>query len=107
MAAVPIIALMALFKNWGKIYRIPKVQIFFSRIPTVGNLINKTAAMVSFRILALLLQANVRVATALEIAAKSANHVEFEEFFLARARSYRRRLVHAGKLSSWKATAWG
>jgi type II secretory pathway component PulF len=38
--------------------------------------------MVSFRILALLLQANVRVATALEIAAKSANHVEFEAFFL-------------------------
>jgi type IV pilus assembly protein PilC len=83
VAALPIIALVALFKNWGKIYRIPKVQILFSRIPTVGNLINKTAAMVSFRILALLLAANVRVATALEIAAKSANHVEFEQFFLA------------------------
>jgi type II secretory pathway component PulF len=82
MAAVPIIALVALFKNWGKIYRVPKVQIALSRIPTVGNLIKKTAAMVSFRILALLLQANVRVATALEIAAKSANHVEFEAFFL-------------------------
>lgn len=82
MALVPIVALVALFKNWGKLYRIPRVQIFFSRVPTVGNLINKTAAMVSFRILALLLQANVRVATALEIAAKSANHVEFEEFFL-------------------------
>lgn len=82
MAAVPIIAILALFKNWGKIYRIPKVQIFLSRIPTVGNLITKTAAMVSFRILALLLQANVRVATALEIAAKSANHVEFEAFYL-------------------------
>jgi type IV pilus assembly protein PilC len=82
MAAVPIIGLVALFKNWGKIYRIPKVQIFLSRIPTVGNLIKKTAAMVSFRILALLLHANVRVAAALEIAAKSANHVEFEEFYL-------------------------
>jgi len=82
MAAIPIIALIAFFKNWSKIYRIPKVQMFLSRIPTVGNLIKKTAAMVSFRILALLLQANVRVATALEISAKSANHVEFEEFFL-------------------------
>jgi type II secretory pathway component PulF len=82
MAAIPVVALMALFKNWGKIYRVPRIQMFFSRIPTVGSLINKTAAMVSFRILALLLQANVRVATALEIAAKSANHVEFEEFFL-------------------------
>jgi type II secretory pathway component PulF len=82
MAAIPIIAVVALLKNWGKIYRQPKIQIFFSRIPTVGALITKTSAMVSFRILALLLAANVRVATALEIAAKSANHVEFEEFFL-------------------------
>ncbi|MBU3665529.1 MAG: type II secretion system F family protein [Chthoniobacterales bacterium] len=83
MAAVPIVALLALFKNWGKIYAIPQVQRFFIRVPTVGNLIRKTAAMVSFRILALLLQANVRVATALEIAGKSSNHVEFEEFFTA------------------------
>jgi len=82
MAAIPIIGLVALFKNWGKIYRIPKVQMTLSRIPTVGNLITKTAAMVSFRVLALLLQANVRVPTALEIAAKTANHVEFEEFYL-------------------------
>ena len=82
MAAVPIIAIVALLKNWGKIYRIPKIQIALSRIPTIGALITKTAAMVSFRILALLLQANVRVATALEIAAKSANHVEFEDFYL-------------------------
>lgn len=82
MAAIPIIALVALFKNWGKIYRVPKIQIALSRIPTIGNLITKTAAMVSFRILALLLAANVRVATALEIAAKSANHIEFEQFYL-------------------------
>ena len=81
-AAIPLVLIFLLIKNWGKIYRVPKIQIFFSRIPTVGKLITKTAAMVSFRILALLLQANVRVAMALEIAAKSANHVEFEEFFL-------------------------
>lgn len=83
MAAVPIIGLVALFKNWGKIYAIPKVQVFFSRLPTVGSLITKSAAMISFRILALLLQANVRVVTALEIAGKSSNHVEFEQFFRA------------------------
>jgi type II secretory pathway component PulF len=82
-AALPLIALYAVFNNWGKIYAIPRVQIFFSRLPTIGNLIKKTAAMVSFRILALLLQANVRVVTALEIAAKSSSHVEFEKFFLA------------------------
>jgi type II secretory pathway component PulF len=39
--------------------------------------------MVSFRCLALLLQANVRITTALEIAAKSSNHIEFERFFLS------------------------
>lgn len=83
IALVPVLAIVALTKNWSKIYRVPKIQLFFSSIPTVGNLIKKTSAMVSFRVLALLLQANVRVATALEIAAKSANHVTFEGFFLA------------------------
>lgn len=83
VAALPIIGLVVLFKNWGKIYRVPNVQIFFSRIPTIGSLITKTSAMVSFRVLALLLAANVRVATALEIAAKSANHIEYDRFYLA------------------------
>ncbi len=83
LALLPIVAVILVFKNWGKIYAIPKVQIFFSRIPSLGKLITKTAAMVSFRVLSLLLHANVRVVTALEISAKSANHVEFEEFFLA------------------------
>lgn len=81
-AALPLVGLFLLFKNWSKIYRIPRVQIALSRIPSIGKLITKTSAMVSFRILALLLQANVRVVTALEIAAKSANHVEFEDFYL-------------------------
>lgn len=81
-AALPLVGLFLLFKNWSKIYRIPRVQIALSRIPSIGQLITKTSAMVSFRILALLLQANVRVVTALEIAAKSANHVEFEDFYL-------------------------
>lgn len=87
LAALPLIAVFIIIKNWGKIYGVPQVQIFFSRIPSLGKLITKTAAMVSFRILALLLQANVRVVTALEIAAKSSNHVEFEQFFL-RVRSH-------------------
>ncbi len=83
VALVPLILIGALTKNWSKIYRVPRIQLFFSSIPTVGNLIKKTAAMVSFRVLALLLHANVRVAAALEIAARSANHVTFEGFFLA------------------------
>jgi len=83
MAAIPIIGLMVFFKYWPKIYRKPLVQITLTHTPTVGNIIRKSAAMVSFRTLALLLHANVRIATALEIAAKSSNHVEFENFFLA------------------------
>ena len=83
LAAIPIIGLMMLFKYWGKIYRKPMVQRALTRMPTVGNIIRKSAAMVSFRCLALLLQANVRIVTALEITAKSSNHVEFEQFFLS------------------------
>jgi type II secretory pathway component PulF len=58
------------------------VQIALTRMPTIGNVIRKTAAMVSFRTLALLLHSNVRIVTALEITSKSCNHVEFERFFL-------------------------
>ena len=82
MAAIPVIALIVFFKYWPKIYRKPLVQITLTHTPTVGNIIRKSAAMVSFRTLALLLHANVRIATALEIAAKSSNHIEFENFFL-------------------------
>lgn len=83
LAIIPIGAVVMLFKYWSKIYRRPAVQIALTRLPTVGNIIQKSAAMVSFRCLALLLQANVRIVTALEIAAKSANHVEYEGFFLS------------------------
>lgn len=83
LAIIPIGAVVMLFKYWSKIYRRPAVQIALTRLPTVGNIIQKSAAMVSFRCLALLLQGNVRIVTALEIAAKSANHVEYEGFFLS------------------------
>lgn len=82
LAAIPIIGMFVFFRYWPKIYSIPHVHITLSRIPTIGNIIRKSAAMVSFRCLAMLLASNVRVSTALEIAAKSANHKEFEDFFL-------------------------
>jgi len=82
MALLPIAGVYMLLKYWPKIYAKPRVQRTLSRLPSIGALITKTAAMVSFRILALLLQANVRVVTALEIAAKSAGHVDYEEFYL-------------------------
>ncbi len=82
LALIPIGAVILLFKYWSRIYKTPTVQIALTRLPTIGNLIRKTAAMVSFRTLALLLHSNVRIVTALEITSKSANHVEFEQFFL-------------------------
>lgn len=82
LALVPIGLLAMLFKYWPKIYRTPWVQVSLTRLPTVGNIIRKSAAMVSFRALALLLHANVRIVTALEITSKSSNHIEFENFFL-------------------------
>ncbi len=82
LVIIPIGAVFLLLKYWSKIYRTPSVQIALTRVPTVGNVIRKTAAMVSFRTLALLLQSNVRIVTALEITSKSSNHIEFERFFL-------------------------
>ena len=82
MALIPFGAIYLLIRYWGKIYAVPGIQRFFSKLPSVGALITKTAAMVSFRILALLLAANVRVVNALEIAAKSSGHVDYEEFYL-------------------------
>ena len=82
MALIPFGGIYLLIKYWGKIYAKAPVQRFFSRVPSVGKLITKTAAMVSFRILALLLAANVRVVNALEIAGKSAGHVDYEDFYL-------------------------
>lgn len=82
LAIVPFIGLGMLFKNWGKIYARPPVQKFLIRLPTVGLILRKSAATVSFRALAMLLQANVRISTALEITAESSSHVYYREFFL-------------------------
>lgn len=87
MAILPFVGLYYFFKNWGKIYSIPQVQRAFLGIPTIGTILLKAAATVSFRVLATLLQANVRILTALEITAASAPHVDFREFFL-RVRSH-------------------
>lgn len=89
LVVFPIGGLVMFFKKWGRIYAIPAVQRAFLMVPAVGPLIRKSAATVSFRCLATLLQANVRIMTALEITAQSAPHVDFTEFF-------NRIKVHAG-----------
>jgi len=82
MAAIPVVGLFYFFKKWGKIYSIPGIQRTFIGMPTIGPLIRKSAATVSFRCLATLLQANVRIMSALEITAASSPHIDFREFFL-------------------------
>jgi len=83
LAILPFIGLYYFFKRWPDIYRNIALQRFIIKIPTVGGIIRKSAAAVSFRILAMLLQANVRINTALEICADGSTHVDFKEFFLA------------------------
>ena len=81
LALVPFFLLGLFFKNWGRIYGLASVQRFAIGIPTVGMVIRKSAATVSFRALAMLLQANVRISTALEITAQSSSHIYYREFF--------------------------
>lgn len=82
MAAIPIIALILFFKNWGRISSIPAVQTAFLKMPAVGELVRKSAAAVGFRTLALLIGANVRLTTALEITADTSWHHHYKSFFM-------------------------
>ena len=77
----PIGALMMLFKNWGKIMKVVRVQKIFAATPTVGSIVRKSAAAVSFRCLSLLLESGVRINTALKITSESAPHIYYKEFF--------------------------
>jgi type II secretory pathway component PulF len=86
MLLFPAFGIYMLLKNWGKIMRIPKVQRFLIKVPTIGNIIRKSAAAVSFRCLAMLLEANVRVSTALHITAQSSPNIVYTEFFDAVAK---------------------
>lgn len=83
LAVLPFIGLFFLFKKWPVIYRNPGVQRLAIKLPIVGPIVRKSAATVSFRILAMLLQANVRISTALEITAEGATHIDLKEFFVA------------------------
>lgn len=80
-AALPFIGVFFFLKKWGKIYAKPPVQKLLINLPTVGSIIRKSAAAVSFRCLAMLMEANVRISTALRITAESAPHIYYKEFF--------------------------
>ena len=81
LAILPFAGLFLFFKNWGKIYAKPGVQKTLINLPTAGGIIRKSAAAVSFRCLAMLMEANVRIGTALRITSDSAPHIYYKEFF--------------------------
>ncbi|MCB1235214.1 MAG: type II secretion system F family protein [Verrucomicrobiae bacterium] len=81
MAAIPIVALAVFFKNFGKLMSLPKMQELLLKVPVISNVVRKSAAAVSFRTLALLIEANVRLTTALEITGDTAWHVHYKTFF--------------------------
>jgi type II secretory pathway component PulF len=82
LALLPFIVIFSVAKNWGKIYSRPAVQKFFIALPTVGNIVRKSSAAVTFRTIAMLMESNVRISNALRITAESAPHIYHREFFL-------------------------
>jgi type II secretory pathway component PulF len=81
MAALPFVGLYFFFKNWGRISEQHWVQDFALKIPKVKDIVRKSASAMSFRTLAMLVDANVRLSSALEITAKSTWHYHYKTFF--------------------------
>ena len=82
LAALPFIGLWFFFKNWGRISSQKWVQDLALKIPKVGEIVRKSASAVSFRTLAMLVDANVRLSSALEITAKASWHYHYKTFFI-------------------------
>jgi type II secretory pathway component PulF len=81
LATLPVFGMIAFFKNWGRISRIPSVQSFFLKLPVISGLVRKSAAAVSFRTLALLIEANVRLTSAFDITAQTSWQHHYATFF--------------------------
>lgn len=81
MAAVPFFGLYVFFQNFGVITGFRRVQDLILKLPIVGNLVRKSAAATSFRTMAMLVDSNVRLTSALEITARASWHYHYKEFF--------------------------
>lgn len=81
MAAIPFVGVYFLFINFGRIMGTRLMQNLVIRLPIVGNLVRKSAATISFRTLAMLVDSNVRLSSALDITAKASWHFYYKEFF--------------------------
>jgi type IV pilus assembly protein PilC len=57
------------------------------RLPVIGNLVRKSASAVGFRTLAMLVDSNVRLTSALDITSRASWHYFYKEFF-ARLRDH-------------------
>jgi type II secretory pathway component PulF len=78
---IPIVGLFFLFKNFGKITATKPAQTILLKAPVVGVIVRKSAAAVSFRCLAMLIESNVRLSNALEITSEASWHWHYREFF--------------------------
>jgi type IV pilus assembly protein PilC len=81
LAAAPFVALYFFFANWGRISSIPWVQDLSLKIPKVSDIVRKSALATSFRTLAMLVEANVRLTSGLDITSKSTWHYHYKNFF--------------------------
>ncbi len=81
MAALPFIGIYFLFSNFGRIMNTRIMQDLSLRLPVVGTLVRKSAAAIGFRTLAMLVDSNVRLSSALEITARASWHYYYKELF--------------------------
>jgi type IV pilus assembly protein PilC len=81
LAIAPFVGLYFLFSNFSKIASIPWVQDLSLKLPIIGNIVRKSCSAVSFRTLAMLVDANVRLSSALEITAKASWHYHYKILF--------------------------
>ena len=78
---IPIGGFYCLFKYWGNLASTRFMQNLFLKLPVVGTLVRKSAAALSFRTLAMLIESNVRLSNALDITSDSSWHWHYKEFF--------------------------
>lgn len=81
MAAIPFVALYIFFSNWGRIAGTKFMQDVFIKMPIIGVLVRKSAASMGFRTLAMLVDSNVRLSSALDITAKATWHYHYKNLF--------------------------
>jgi type IV pilus assembly protein PilC len=81
LAILPFVAMYIFFVNWPRISMVPMVQDMLLKVPKIGDIIRKSASAVSFRTLAMLTDANVRLSSALNITADATWHYHYKTFF--------------------------